>query len=117
MRPWGGIYQDAVVRPLTLDPVDGNEKFADAAGSKAGAIADQYRKKMRFRQCGGGGVKTLILKTVLWMSVTNRPRHEPSFFITRVRPGNMKDTRLTFRCRGWRGRGRERVMLLQLIHL
>ena len=54
MRPWGGIYQDAVVRPLTLDPVDGNEKFADAAGSKAGAIADQYRKKMRFRHFGGG---------------------------------------------------------------
>jgi hypothetical protein len=42
------------VRPLTLDPVDGNEKFADAAGSKAGAIADQYRKNVGLDSLGGG---------------------------------------------------------------
>lgn len=73
-RPWSGIYLDAVVCPLTLDPVDGNEKFADAAGSKA--IADQFKKKIGLVSLGGA-VKPFPPRT--------GSGHEHSFFISRVR--------------------------------
>jgi hypothetical protein len=91
--PVGWALYGAVARPLTLDPVDGNEKFADAAGSKAGAICGSvHRKKNRFRLFGGlvrfniGTIKTnmLFLKeprtdrgtSIVFLSTRESGKHE-----------------------------------------